>query len=52
MAVHVIMMGYGIYYLKRRKRYMAKLSVERFDHYNAIEPLLQAEKDRALVIIS
>ncbi|CAG2160619.1 unnamed protein product [Oppiella nova] len=47
MAMHIGMTCYAVYYLKRRKRYMGKLSVERFDHYNAIEPLLQAERDRA-----
>lgn len=51
MAMHAMMLAYGTWYLKRRKRYMGKLSVERFDHYNAIEPLIQAERDRALVDI-
>jgi len=48
-ALNVIALVYGTYYFRRRKRYMGKLAVERYDHYNALEPLLQAEKDRAFL---
>ncbi|XP_054160581.1 NADH dehydrogenase [ubiquinone] 1 alpha subcomplex subunit 13-like [Oppia nitens] len=47
MTMHVVMTGYALYYMNKRRKYMGKLMIERFDHFNAIEPLIQAERDRA-----